>query len=901
MEPNDWPDPTTDGTVHEVKLKQLFLNRAALAVAAAAAFFLAVLALMAGLLIRDNYQTALDNSQAQAQRFVAGAEASMNRSLLGVDVLLASLDSLLELAALQRSWIDPHQANRLIQGALRQNLLVRNVALLDTQGFTIASSDAQGAALQLDLPTGFLERSLAQPVSTLAISAPVISFNSSEPVLYFARHIRLADGSKLMAIAEVQVALLASILVQGVDIVGLEATLERGNGQLLAGVPALDSLSGRLLSPALGVNAVPATLQTARLTGVPALVVQRNLLYPDTLITASIPLATVLDEWRRDSWQIGGVAAAFGLLIVVAGSFALWYLHRLAQAQATVVESKATLDQALESMVSGFLLLDAQHRLLTWNHRYTAIFPWIKPALAPLLPFRTLMEANARHTLQLASDAERADWVEQRMQRLHTAQGSHEQVQPDGRIVEITERPTPTGGVVIVYEDVTALRRASVEIEQLAFYDPLTSLPNRRLLADRLQQAVHASLRTGRRGALLFLDLDHFKTLNDTQGHDVGDLLLRQVAQRLQTCVRDTDTVARLGGDEFVVMLQELSPHTTDAALQVKMVGDNLLATLNKPYDLGNTEYRSSCSVGATLFGTSQVSSADLLKQADIAMYQVKNAGRNALCFFDPGMLVALEARADMERDLRQALAGNQLLLHYQLQVNSRGQAVGAEALVRWLHPVRGMISPVEFIGLAEDTGLIVTVGDFVLRSACAQLALWGHQPDRESLQMAVNVSARQFRQTDFVEQVRTALRDSGANPRRLKLELTESLVLDNVDNTIATMHALKELGLRFSIDDFGTGQSSLTYLTQLPLDQIKIDQSFIRNLGNQTANAVMVQTIIAMANTLGLEVIAEGVETAAQRDFLSTHGCQLYQGYLFAKPVAAGDFEALLVRHTFA
>jgi predicted signal transduction protein with EAL and GGDEF domain len=359
--------------------------------------------------------------------------------------------------------------------------------------------------------------------------------------------------------------------------------------------------------------------------------------------------------------------------------------------------------------------------------------------------------------------------------------------------------------------------------------------------------------------------------------------------------------VARLGGDEFVVMLQELSPHTTDAALQVKMVGDNLLATLNKPYDLGNTEYRSSCSVGATLFGTSQVSSADLLKQADIAMYQVKNAGRNALCFFDPGMLVALEARADMERDLRQALAGNQLLLHYQLQVNSRGQAVGAEALVRWLHPVRGMISPVEFIGLAEDTGLIVTVGDFVLRSACAQLALWGHQPDRESLQMAVNVSARQFRQTDFVEQVRTALRDSGANPRRLKLELTESLVLDNVDNTIATMHALKELGLRFSIDDFGTGQSSLTYLTQLPLDQIKIDQSFIRNLGNQTANAVMVQTIIAMANTLGLEVIAEGVETAAQRDFLSTHGCQLYQGYLFAKPVAAGDFEALLVRHTFA
>jgi diguanylate cyclase (GGDEF)-like protein len=899
VEPNHWPHPKSDGAYR--KVRRFFLTRAALAVSAAVVFFLAALVLVSGLLIRDNYQTALETSEAQAQRFVAGAEAAVNRSMLGIDVLLASLDNLLELAAMPRSWIDTQLASRLIRGALRQNLLVRNVALLDDQGQTIASSGAQGPALQLDLPPGFLERSLALPVSTLTMSAPVISFNSSEPVLYFARHIRLADGNKVLAVAEVQVALLASILVQGVDIMGLEATLERGNGQLLVGVPTLDSLSGQLLSPALGIDAAPAAAPSklARLSGVPALVVQRNLLYPDLLITASIPLATVLDDWERNSAQIEGVAAAFGLLMVVAGGLALWYLQRMALAQATIVESKATLDQALESMVSGFLLLDSQHRLLSWNHRYIATFPWIAPALAPLLPFRTLMEVNARHTMRDASDAERADWVEHRMWLLQTPQGSHEQIQPDGRIIEITERPTPTGGVVIVYEDVTTLRRASAEIEQLAFYDPLTGLPNRRLLADRLQQAVHASLRSGRRGALLFLDLDHFKILNDTQGHDIGDQLLMQVAQRLQTCVRDTDTVARLGGDEFVVMLQDLSRNTTDAALQVKLVGDNLLATLNKPYDLGSSDYRSSCSVGATLFGDTLVPSADLLKQADIAMYQVKNAGRNALCFFDPGMLAAIEARADMERDLRQALTGNQLVLHYQLQVDDRGQAVGAEALVRWLHPTRGIVSPVEFIGLAEDTGLIVPLGNFVLRSACAQLAQWGQQPERETLQMAVNVSARQFRQTDFVEQVRSALRDSGANPRRLKLELTESLVLDNVDNTIVTMHALKELGLRFSIDDFGTGQSSLTYLTQLPLDQIKIDQSFIRSLGDQAANAVMVQTIIGMANTLGLEVIAEGVETTEQRDFLAAHGCQLYQGYLFAKPVPADDFEALLLRNT--
>jgi diguanylate cyclase (GGDEF)-like protein len=878
-------------------VKRFFLTRAALAVSAAVLFFLAALVLVSGLLIRDNYQSALEDSEAQAQRFVTGAEAAVNRSLLGIDVLLASLDNLLDLSMLQREWVDANQASRLIQGALRQNLLVRNVALLDEQGQMVASSDAQGAALQLQLPTDFLAQLLAQPVSTLAISAPVVSFNSSEPVLYFARHVRLADGSKLVAIAEVQVALLASILVQGVDIVGLEATLERGNGQLLAGVPALDSLSGKLLTPALGANTASAETapSAARLTGAPALVVQRNLLYPDTLITASIPLATVLDDWKRNSWQIGGVAAAFGLLIVVAGIFALWYLHRMALAQATIVESKETLDQALGSMVSGFLLLDSHHRLVSWNRRYVDTFPWIAPALAHLLPFRDLMDANVRHTLPHATDAERAEWVAQRLARLDHPEGSHEQAQPDGRIIEITERPTPTGGVVIVYEDVTTLRRASAEIEQLAFYDPLTGLPNRRLLADRLQQAVHASLRSGRRGALLFLDLDHFKTLNDTQGHDVGDQLLLQVAQRLQTCVRDTDTVARLGGDEFVVMLQDLSPHTTDAALQVKMVGDNLLATLNKPYDLGHTQYNSSCSVGATLFGESLVPSADLLKQADIAMYQVKNAGRNALCFFDPRMLAAIEARADMERDLRQALTDNQLALYYQLQVNRKGHPVGAEALVRWNHPSRGMVSPVEFIGLAEDTGLILPLGEFVLRSACAQLALWGQQPQHEPLEMAVNVSARQFRQADFVDQVRSALRDSGANPRRLKLELTESLVLDNVDKTIATMHALKDLGLRFAIDDFGTGQSSLTYLTQLPLDQIKIDQSFIRNLGEQAADAVMVQTIIGMANTLGLEVIAEGVETSVQRDFLAAYGCELYQGYLFARPMAPEAFEHLL------
>ena len=884
-------------------MKPLVSSRATRAVIGSVLFFVVAVVVLAALLVRDNYRTSLANSEGQALRFVAGAEAAVNRNLLGVDVLLASLDNLLGLSNLQRDWIDGPLASRLIQGALRQNLLVRHVALLDSHGRMLASSDPRGAELVLATPPGFVNDALNQPVSSLAISAPVVNFNSSEQVMYFARHIRLADGSKVLAMAEVQVALLSTILVQGVDIERLEATLERGNGQLLASVPAMDSLSGTLLKPPLGGrNPLDgATQMPARLSGAAALVVQRNMLYHDILITASIPMDTVLGEWRRESWLMGGVTAVFVLMILGAGAVALRYLEQMAQAQRSISEAKSTLDQALESMDSGFLLLDAKHRVLSWNRRYLEIYPWQRERIAVGVPFETMLTATAHMTLPHADDTVRQQWVQDRMALLHKRLHSHERHMPNGHVVEITERSTAAGGVVIVYQDVTHIRRASAEIEQLAFFDPLTGLPNRRLLSDRLQQAVMVSERSGRKGALLFMDLDHFKTLNDTLGHDVGDLLLQQVAQRLKASVREADTVARLGGDEFVVMLQDLSVHAMEAASQAKIVGDGMLAALNEPYDLNGTVYRSTCSVGATLFGDTQQASSELLKQADIAMYQVKNAGRNALCFFDPQMLVAIESRAELEHDLRQALALGEFQLYYQLQVNHQSQPVGVEALVRWSHPRRGMVSPLTFIGLAEETGLIVPMGEWVLRTACAQLAQWAGQPARAELQMAVNVSALQFRQEGFVDQVQAVLRDTGANPERLKLELTESLVLDNVQDTIAKMQDLKALGLRFAMDDFGTGQSSLTYLTRLPLDQLKIDQSFIRNLGEQAADAVMVQTIIGMAETLGLEVIAEGVETDEQRDFLAAHGCHLFQGYLFARPLPATELEILLNKKEIA
>ncbi|MDO8291474.1 MAG: EAL domain-containing protein [Gallionella sp.] len=449
--------------------------------------------------------------------------------------------------------------------------------------------------------------------------------------------------------------------------------------------------------------------------------------------------------------------------------------------------------------------------------------------------------------------------------------------------------------LLVVVEDITELKAQAAHIEQLAFYDPLTGLPNRSLLRDRVQQVLTHSTRHKNHGAILFIDLDNFKALNDTRGHNIGDLLLIEVAKRLQDCVRSSDTVARMGGDEFIVVLEELNENTQLAISQARDIGEKVLASLNQPFNLEGFEHYSSASIGISLFRDHEIGMDALLRHADTAMYQAKTSGRNALRFFDPDMQAALEARATLEADLRRAISQQQLHLFYQIQVNAANQPIGAEALLRWLHPERGLVSPLQFISLAEDTGLILPIGQWVLETACAQIKAWETNPLACELQLAVNVSARQFHQPDFVEQVRTALNKTGANPSRLKLELTESVALGNIDDTIVKMCDLNKAGVRFSMDDFGTGYSSLSYLTQLPLDQLKIDLSFVRNIGIKPTDAVIVQTIISMGNSLGMEVIAEGVENEEQRDFLERNGCHAYQGYLFSKPVPIEEFEALI------
>ena len=444
-------------------------------------------------------------------------------------------------------------------------------------------------------------------------------------------------------------------------------------------------------------------------------------------------------------------------------------------------------------------------------------------------------------------------------------------------------------------EDISATKEASEKIHNLAFYDSLTQLPNRRLLMDRLQHALASSTRSDNFGALLLLDLDHFKTLNETLGYDTGDLLLKEVATRLVKCVAEGDTVARIGGDEFVVLLENLSEKPDEAAAETELVANRILASLSSLYELSTHAHRSTVSIGATLFHDHEEVEEELLKQSDIAMSQAKISGRYTLRFFDPKMQKAISERAFLETELRKAIEQKQFQLYYQVQIDHKGQATGAEALIRWKHPERGMISPFHFIPLAEETGMILAIGDWVLDTACAQLKSWQQNPASRELSLSVNVSAKQFNQADFIEKVNSVITEHSIDPAFLKLEITESMLLDDIELMISKMIALRKIGVGFELDDFGTGYSSLQYLKKLPLNQLKIDQSFVRDLAQDESDKVIIRTIINTAHNLNLNVIAEGVETEDQLTFLKSEGCKHYQGYYFGKPVPIEEFEVAL------
>jgi diguanylate cyclase (GGDEF)-like protein/PAS domain S-box-containing protein len=693
----------------------------------------------------------------------------------------------------------------------------------------------------------------------------------------------------------------------GLDLPGIRQALASGSPQVLDEATWLDGVrrlqaDAPLAHPAAGVLSVGIPVAMLARTADPLLVVGVTLLL--VLVAASGAFAWFGTEAvvLRPIRLLGEAARRIrsgDLTASVATDKGSTELAELAGEFNAMAASLASREQELRVLATAFetqegiMITDAGGRIVRVNHAFTTLTGY---ASGEVLGKTPAILHSGRH------DAAFYRQIWETLARQHYWHGELWNRRRNGEVyperLTITAVREPGGAVthfVGVFSDITQRKQAEEKIHNLAFYDPLTRLPNRRLLHDRLQQAFAASARRNTCGAVFFIDLDHFKTLNDTLGHDFGDLLLIAVAGRLLACVREEDTVARIGGDEFVVMLVNLDESTEEAAAQAGVVGEKILAAVSRPYLLKDQPHHSTPSVGVGLFRGHEQSVDELLKRADVAMYQAKAAGRNTVRFFDPAMQAALDTRAALECELRRAVERDQLRLYYQAQIDTTRGVIGAEALLHWEHPERGLASPAQFIPLAEETGLIVPIGQWVVETACAQLKRWEGDNRTRHLQLSVNVSARQFRQGDFVFRVQEALEASGANPARLKLELTESMVHENVADTIARMNALKCLGVGFSMDDFGTGYSSLSNLKRLPLDQLKIDQSFVRDLVTDPSDAAIVKTIIGMAKSLGLAVIAEGVETEAQRRFLLRLGCRVCQGYLFGRPAPLWEFERQL------
>ena len=596
-----------------------------------------------------------------------------------------------------------------------------------------------------------------------------------------------------------------------------------------------------------------------------------------------------------------GAGEPIGMLLVMSGQaspasdFGISTLRIFAARAAMEMEREEAAQRIgaqaslLDKAQDAIIVRDLNHGIHFWNDGAARLYGW-RADEAVGKSIATLLYADPQQFYAATGQVIRnGEWRGEIVQR--RKDGSS--IAVEGHWTLVRDDAGQPKSILAINTDVTERNAAQEKIHRLAYYDPLTGLPNRALLRERLQALLSTHDFSQGLAALFFVDLDNFKTLNDSVGHDQGDLLLQQVGQRLSGCMDADATVARLGGDEFVILLPGLVADEPGAERQAAEAATHMIDALNAPYRLATLLHHSTVSIGIALIRQQSDTVTELLKRADLAMYRAKNAGKNTLRLFTPDMQQAVTARAALEADLRQALAQEEFLLHYQPQVDAASRVMGAEALVRWRSPARGLVSPALFIPLAEESGLILALGRMVLEPACATLARWAQVPAMAHLSVAVNVSARQFLHPDFVAQVLDALMRSGADPRRLKLELTESVIIEEIDTVIDRMSLLKSHGVMFSLDDFGTGYSSLAYLKRLPLDQLKIDQSFVRDVLDDPNDAAIVRSIIALGQSLGLTLIAEGVETAPQRDFLAAQGCPACQGYLFSKPLPLPEFEA--------
>lgn len=605
---------------------------------------------------------------------------------------------------------------------------------------------------------------------------------------------------------------------------------------------------------------------------------------------ADSPYGKALHRWLQPTpdfaipghlwWTLAGLLAALLLAIALNA----WLRRQVVQQTAHVRAGEERLNTILDSVDACIYIKDTQLRYQYANGRVCTLFGRSPEQVIDQTDsafFDAVTSAKLRlNDLRVIEQGERVE--EEEINRSLDGQ-----VEQSFLSVKLPLRDTKGRIYALcgISTDITRRRQAEEAIHQLAFYDPLTGLPNRRLLQDRVQQLLGTLPRMPQGAALMFMDVDNFKDINDTLGHDAGDELLRQIAERMRECIRAQDTLARQGGDEFVVMLVNLSTQPGEAARQAQQVAQKILRRLGQPFQWRTQSCPCSVSIGLVLIDGPAHSREELFKQADLAMYQAKAAGRNTLRFFNPEMQSQVMARTTLEADLRWALAHDEFVLYYQSQVDGQGLTLGFEALLRWQHPMRGLILPAEFIQVAESCGLLLTLGDWVLHAACVQLQAFSMQTAQSAWTIAVNVSAAQFHQPDFVARVRAILLQTGADAARLELELTESQLVQDINDVMAKMDALRDVGVCLSLDDFGTGYSSLTMLKRLPLNQLKIDQSFVRDMSYDAHNVSIIRAIVTLGESLALDVIAEGVESRAQRDALQALGCRHFQGYLFGRP----------------
>ena len=854
--------------------------------------------------IAASEQTRLANQALVIEKNLTAQLLSANRTLEGLLVELASEASNRAKASTLNERL------RLIADTLPG---VSPLLIINESGKVVHSNVASLLGFDASGRDYFQTVSKQRRQNTLYVSAPFVSALGSTTIS-LAREITGAQGEfGGVVLAALDPIFFAQLLDSVRFIADTQIALVHGDGKLFLNVPALTdrvghdqaksgcffgqhNQSGQVANVFVGMDC---------LTGAAKMVAFRTVqpsqpgMDKPLVVSVSRDVSAIYASWRRGVSEIGWVYAG---LSVVLCSCLLFYqqrrrvFQRLAHLNESALRaSNARLRSFFEATPDALLISDAHGRITMANRQVESLLGYsMEDLMGRLVEELVPVRFRDKHP-SMREDFAAAPNTRQMGKGLAT-----KALRKDGSECDVDislSRIETDEGVFFAsaLRDITERIQADEKIWELAFHDQLTGLPNRILLSDRLKQAISASSRSGISGTLLFIDLDHFKTLNDTLGHDVGDLLLKQVAQRICACVREEDTVARVGGDEFAVILAGLSRSVVEATRVTQAIAAKILAALGQPYLLGQVSHSSTASIGATLFQGYRASADELMKQTDLAMYRAKDAGRNLLRLFDPTMAATVAKRVALEKDLRLALVAKQFVLHYQAQVNGADHVTGAEVLVRWHHPERGLVSPADFIPLAEETGVILALGQWVLETACCQLEQWARLPAMAHLTLAVNVSALQFAQTDFVAQVMAVVQRTGANPMRLKLELTESLLVGNVADTIGKMVSLQSQGVAFALDDFGTGFSSLAYLSRLPLDQLKIDKSFVNDVLTNPGDAAIARTIIALAHSLQLGVIAEGVETSAQREFLAGAGCHAYQGYFFGRPLPVAGFEAFV------